>query len=91
VVILLAEYYFFPDDMNDDIVKVDLLNCNHTITFNSIIVGEIVLNYSKSDVPCVKDNEHLPNADYDIKSFLLYSDDMSSCPTLLFLLLTLSC
>jgi hypothetical protein len=36
--------HFLPDDKNDDIIKVDLLDCNHNITFNCIVFSEIVLN-----------------------------------------------
>lgn len=70
--------HFFLDDNNDNDIFVELLNCNHKISFNSIIVSEITFNYSCSIAPRAHKWKHLPNVDYDMKAFIAVTDEVLS-------------
>lgn len=68
--------HFFSCDKDNAayIPLVQLINCNHNISFNSSVVSEIVYNYSKSHVSSLIDSKHMSNTDSDLKTFLALTD-----------------
>lgn len=62
-------------DNLDDIPQDHLMICNHIVSFNSSVINQIIINFSKSKVKIIVDSRNLPNADSDMKTFLV----LSSC------------
>lgn len=61
-----------------DTIHVELMSCNHNISFNCSVVSKILFNYLKSFAPNFVDGKHFPNVDSDKTSFLVYSKEVSN-------------
>jgi hypothetical protein len=77
---IICHFYTTQDNNSDEVPQVFLLNCNHNVSFNSTVVSEIVLNYSKSVAIQLSDSKHISNADSDMKAFLAYMDCSDAHP-----------
>ena len=77
---IVSHFYTTQDNNSNEVPQVFLLNCNHNVFFNSLIVSEIVFNYSKSVATRLSDSKHMSNADSDMKTFLAYMDCLDVHP-----------
>jgi hypothetical protein len=70
---IVSHFYCTDEDDPDFVLKVQLIQSNHNVSFNNTVVSEIVFNYSKSKATHATESKHMPNADYDMQCFLAFS------------------
>jgi hypothetical protein len=54
-----THFYGTVGDDPDFLIKVQLIQCNHNVSFNNTVVSEIVFNYSKSKATRVTESKHI--------------------------------
>ena len=71
--LIVSHFYCTDDDDPDFAPKVQLIQCNHKVSFNNTFVSEIVFNYSKSKATSATENKHMPDVYYNMNCFLAFS------------------
>ena len=72
---IVCHFFSSSDNNNGDYApQVQLILCNHNVSFNGLVVSEIISNYSKSSVSHLVGSRYMLNANSDIKTFLAFTD-----------------